>query len=129
MNDFELQYGDDPALLSVRDKLTDSISAVADNKQAQFSIILIISIIGLIIQIITYCKNKNTTDEQLRNYIKNASKLSLVKTWRLKRDIRRAALKSGAFSAARAKDAFAATAAVGETLTDQEIDALLRLAK
>lgn len=129
MNAFESQYGTDPDLLSIKDKLTASIGDVADNKDAQFSIILIISIIGLIIQIVTYCQNKNTSDEQLRNYIKNASRLSLVKTWRLKRDIRRAAIKSGAFSPARAKDAFLATAAVGETLTDNEIDALLRLAK
>lgn len=128
MDAFETQYGSDPDLLAVKDKLTANVGAVADNKDAQFSILLVIAIIGLIIQIMTYCKNKNTSDEKLRKYIKNAPRLSLVKTWRLRRDIRREAVKSGAFSLDRSNEAFVATMAVGETLTDAEIDALLRKA-
>lgn len=128
MDAFETQYGSDPDLLAVKDKLTANIGAVADNKDSQFSIILVIAIIGLIIQIMTYCKNKNTSDEKLRKYIKNARRLSLVKTWRLRRDIRREAVKSGAFSLPRSNEAFNATMAAGEALTDSEIDALLRQA-
>lgn len=128
MDAFEAQYGSDPNLLAVKDKLTASVGSAADNKEAQFSIILVIAIIGLIIQIMTYCKTKNTSDEKLRKYIKNARRLSLVKTWRLRRDIRREAVKSGAFSLPRSNDAFVATMAVGETLTDAEIDALLQQA-
>lgn len=128
MDAFETQYGSDPDLFSVKDKLIAGVGSAADNKDSQFSIILVIAIIGLIIQIMTYCKNKNTSDEKLRKYIKNARRLSLVKTWRLRRDIRREAVKSGAFSPTRSNEAFAATLAVGETLTDAEIDALLRQA-
>lgn len=125
MDEFEKTFGADPSLLSVKNKLTESVGEAAENKTAHFTILLVIAIIGLIIQIMTYCRSRGTDDEKLKEYLRNPNDLSLFQTWRLRRDIRREAVKSGAFSKLKADNAVKATFDIGEKLSDDEIAALI----
>lgn len=129
MDPFEAVYGSDSNLLAAKDKLTERIVIAADTKDPQIPIILVIAIIGLIIQLISFCRNRDTTDDSIRGYIQNSTRLSPLKTWRLRREIWREAVSSGAFSVFRANEAFKATLETGETLTADEITALLVASK
>lgn len=131
MDAFEEKFGADPDLASVKNKLAASIGAVIDpDKGQQFPILIIISIIGLIIQIITYCQTRRKkTREELREAIKNVKSLPRLTMWRWKRKIRKAIIDTGGFTEDNVDLAYGATLDVGESLSDAEIDALFAAAE
>lgn len=57
----EARVNASPALRALRDRCMSEMSHRVDNS-TQFSIILILSMISVIIQIATYCKNKNKAE-------------------------------------------------------------------
>lgn len=60
-DELEARVNASPALRQLRDRGMAELTYRADNS-AQFSIILILSLISLAIQVIEYCKNKNKAE-------------------------------------------------------------------
>lgn len=126
MNNYSAQIETDARLKSIKEKLTSDLAVRAD-QGAQFDPMLIIMLISLVVQIIIYCREQRA-DEVVRQSIKNVKTLPLRRLWRLRREVRRAAVKSKMFSKDTADAAYLSVLDVGDQLTDDEIDGLFMLA-
>lgn len=126
MKDYSTQIETDARLKSIQEKLASDLAARAD-QGAQFDPMLIIMLISIAVQIIIHCREQRA-DEVVRQSIKNIKTLPLRRLWRLRREVRRAAMQSKMFSKATADVAYLSVVDVGDQLTDNEIDGLFMLA-
>jgi hypothetical protein len=88
MNEAELyeRIEDSPALAQLRNQLQSEIGFRMD-KSIEFSPLLVISIISICIQVITYCQEHRNTDE-VRADLRELRSLPVRKTLRLRRKLR-----------------------------------------
>lgn len=126
MKDYSTQIASDARLKSIEEKLASDLATRADNG-AQFDPMLIIMLISIAVQIIIHCREQRA-DDVVRHSIKDIKTLPLRRLFRLRRDVRRAALKSKMFSKVTADSAYLSVLDVADQLTDDEIDALFMLA-
>lgn len=117
-----------PALRSLRDRCMSEMSQRMDNS-CQFGIILILSMISVAIQILTYCKNKNKAELALD--IRDIRTLPPRKLLRLKRQMNklwREEFPDRPISVRNPNPMLEAVYELGETVEDDVVNELLALA-
>lgn len=115
------RIGSRQGLRRVRETLSDEISFRADGP-ARLDPITILTIISIVIQVIAYCREKNS-DEDIIAAIKNAKTLPLRKTIKLRRKLKALQLEEDL-----AQPIYDSTIDVAEGLSDAEIADLIELA-
>ena len=86
-SDLQERIENSPALRKLRDQLQAEIGFRAD-RGAEFSPLLVVSIISIIVQIVIYCrKDKSAAD--IRDDMRQLRSLPPLRSWRLKRRLNR----------------------------------------
>lgn len=124
MPDIAAQIESDPNLSAIKNKLMAELGSDSSSGRCETNILLIIALIGLAIQIITACRNKNGRNS-VRDDIKNVNKLSWYKLWRFRRALKAAARNDPQLKDVDIDKAYAAMFNVAEQLNDEQVDALL----
>jgi mannitol-1-phosphate/altronate dehydrogenase len=125
MPDYTDYVNADPRLQALRDRLADQVSAHLANGYA-LDPLLIIALISLAVQIIMHCREKRS-EEAVRNDLKKWPRVFGFQALRARKEIKYLLQRNNVFGA-NLSAATDAVFAVGQTLTDQEIDGLLAAA-
>lgn len=128
MNAEELQnrIESSPGLRRVKTDLVDEIAFRADDS-TRFDPMTILMIISIIIQVISYCRKRNT-DEAIIDAIRNAKTLPRRKTILLRRRLGELDCFAAGGPVA-SQPAYAALMDMSENMTDEEIQEMLQLAR
>lgn len=130
MTDVDLQKRVEasPELRKLCAGLSDAVQFHADNS-VQFDPFLVVAIIGIIVNIIIHCREKNAED--IKTDIRNIRTIPPRKLLRLRRRINTLWRKQCGDStvAAAQNPVLAALYEISELATDEQLDALLALAK
>lgn len=118
-----------PVLRRARETLLNEVSFRAD-KSARLDPMTILMIISIVVQLISFCRQRNNSDAKITGWIRSARTLPRRRTIRLRRQVdtlweqhcgdNTAAYENNAF--------FDALLDVGENATDEEIQEILRMA-
>jgi len=127
--ELQRRVNESPALSALRDKLTDELVAQGDNS-CQFDPITVIMIISNIVQVIIYCREKNS-DESIQQSMRELRTLPPRKLMRLRRRLnnvwREHCAKTGA-EYTRDNPVVGAVYALSDTIDDVAATGLMELA-
>lgn len=130
MTDDELQHRieSSAALKHAAGQLRDEVAFRAD-KSVEFDPMLILMLISIIVQVVSYCRTKQTSDE-VRQNIRDLRALPVRRLLRLRRKLNTLWREKCRGSAAQPDNPLlAAVYELSETADDAAIDEILRLAE